>query len=346
MPRNRRIFVSDIHLGLKRKYDWFQQSDYTNLELIFDWIAAHRESIKDVILLGDIFDTWVDRYDEKPQTFRDIAEQYPEIPGKLAACTQGVPQVIYFNGNHDMNVTPEDIEKYFEGRVAHGGLTYMDGRLYAAHGHMGDMFNMPDPDADPLRQIPLGYFITRLTSGTRGDPLGSKAFFSSYADDIQSWLGGEKTLSEAIVEALMEYSNLNHDTKVVMPGNDPDMSLEQIETKYSDLFARHWHAPGSNLIHAIALASPELTKTLEPYAKWLRKQIPFKLAVFGHTHNARMDHGSFLCANTGCVCHEKASFLEVKKYMPKDQTTNSYKVWQWSVDPQSKKLIPSKSVTV
>ena len=70
--RTKRIFISDIHIGTNEIWSWFKNQEHQRRLLSFlKWIKE-QEDVKDLVLLGDIFDTWVHPYNMEPIDIKDI----------------------------------------------------------------------------------------------------------------------------------------------------------------------------------------------------------------------------------------------------------------------------------
>ena len=73
----KKVFLSDVHisegrsLGKPNSYDWLSQEDRILLSS-FLYSLAIDEAVEEVILPGDIFDTWVMPINEQPSSFEDI----------------------------------------------------------------------------------------------------------------------------------------------------------------------------------------------------------------------------------------------------------------------------------
>ena len=115
--RTKRIFITDIHMGDQQSvdppgdlnpYGWFHQ-DRGRMLGDFLGLKLSDPEVKEIIILGDLFDLWVypaelEPPDEKRHLFR-IAHAYQnrEVIRRLraiAACEE--IDLIYVQGNHDM----------------------------------------------------------------------------------------------------------------------------------------------------------------------------------------------------------------------------------------------------
>src|SRR5262249_32360561 len=129
---------------------------------------------QEVILLGDLVDTWTYPPSVPPPSMADIIAANPNVLGSggaLAKVVKAVPKVTFLLGNHDGTLTPTDITALQKSvgpvelvdpvRV----LTGTSGRRTAfSHGHLWTMFNAPDERAPYGDSLPVGHFVTRAFS--------------------------------------------------------------------------------------------------------------------------------------------------------------------------------------
>ena len=113
--KKKSLFISDIHIGALKKdktnkgWDWYNpKTDGAQLSSFLKYLEQRQkknDDIKELVLLGDVFDLWVCPHDQKPHTFEEIIEAQRDIVKDIKALTKTVP-VIYVNGNHDFRVSP------------------------------------------------------------------------------------------------------------------------------------------------------------------------------------------------------------------------------------------------
>ena len=82
MPRTKNIFISDVHIGAeekvgaegeKNKYNWQNENEIKAFADFLEYICGSEgNNIKNVVLLGDIFDTWTCPIEYVPPNFHDI----------------------------------------------------------------------------------------------------------------------------------------------------------------------------------------------------------------------------------------------------------------------------------
>ncbi|MRR17331.1 MAG: metallophosphoesterase [Deltaproteobacteria bacterium] len=179
------LCISDLHLGDDRSfnkgYGWLN----TNRLLLEGFLKKVRLSpnIKELVIAGDLFDEWVAPMDVDPlngksqsEFVTSIATSNQDIINALNNIIQdGLIKVTYVPGNHDMLVTPGDIDRIFPGiaqvRDAEGLGRYTPPdrqEIIIEHGHRYDFYNAPDPfsnqtiTATPL--LPPGFFVSKIAA--------------------------------------------------------------------------------------------------------------------------------------------------------------------------------------
>lgn len=174
------VIISDLHLGADLAYAECNEN-LKPLENFLNKVNAS-SNVKELVIAGDLLDEWfvpayVDTYHGKDQ--EDFVQ-------RIAASNKGVIDVFnkiiqegkilvtYVPGNHDLTITPENIELILPGinqvRDAALGLgTYSPAGfplLAVEHGHRYNFFCAPDPfsnqDIAPGTILPPGYFFTRI----------------------------------------------------------------------------------------------------------------------------------------------------------------------------------------
>jgi UDP-2,3-diacylglucosamine pyrophosphatase LpxH len=166
--------LSDIHIGSNKDTCWYQQSVHEQYLVAALEFIADQGMFQEVVLLGDLVDTWTYAPSVPPPSMADIIAQNPNVlgpAGALAKVVKAVPKVSYLLGNHDGTLTAADIAAL---QNSVGGVEMVDqvhvlpgpssGRKTAfTHGHYWTMFNAPDPRS-PWNTLPVGHFVTRAFS--------------------------------------------------------------------------------------------------------------------------------------------------------------------------------------
>ena len=139
-----------------------------------------------MVLLGDVFEMWLEKFAEVPPTNEERVKLWKEVATVLSAAVTrlvndcGV-KVYYVRGNHDHEISEEDVSKIFEVPVTYVPCTLIlriqtgdesEQRVRFAHGHEWDVFNsyILQQTNNLLPDRPIGYFIARaVATAGRGD---------------------------------------------------------------------------------------------------------------------------------------------------------------------------------
>ena len=313
MSSLKKIFISDIHLGAGGETDWFQKDKHEKnlidfLTHITD-LASITGEIKDLVLMGDIFDMWLCPMDKEPPTIQDIFRYNVDIMNTLASCVAMIPNVYFINGNHDMHVTQEDLNNFKKnGKTIKRIREYRSGRLYAIHGQRFAMFNAEDNMHDPGRGLPLGYFITRMLAGDKTYMKPSS--IAKYVDDLFEAAFTTQTISESFIKALMEHTKKKPTDTFFMRGGK-EITIADVQKKYKYLFDRWVEKKG----YWYALKSIKAdVGSLNYFADRECKKREYNSVIFGHTHESEYYKDSFrIYANTGNWCCDKPTYVVVDK---------------------------------
>jgi len=319
MAKTARVFLSDVHLGTGRSYDWFQPSRHrAKLLAVLDYAIEHHTRIKDLVLLGDIFDTWLCPIEQPPHTIADILAANPEIVAKLRVCVEKLDNVFYINGNHDMSVTQQDLAPLGVGaRKVQRIPAYQAGLLYAEHGHRFAMFNAADRLHDPTHALPIGYFVTRVLCGH--SDYNKPGAIVRYIDDLLESACTTQTITSSVLEALMELTGHCDDDVVHMPFGRQKWTLGAVKRRYASVFDRWVEKFGHR--YAIRSVLGELN-ALGWFADRLATSRGYRVVVLGHSHQAKMDKDQWfvaddrIYANAGYMCpsgDDDTNFIEVDK---------------------------------
>lgn len=316
-PRSKRVFISDIHLGMNEKgWDWYQPAQHEGplLELL-RYVGRPESGVKDLVLNGDLFETWMCPIGTKPPRIADILAKHDAVLDEINVVAESGVHVLYAPGNHDMNVKPEDLA----GRLPKLEFIkrYNAGLMYAEHGSRFAMFNAPDFMHDPSDGLPLGYFITRILAG-HSDYTRPRAVFR-YVDDLLEAAFTSKQLAESVIEALAEHAGHSLDAKVEMPGSRRAVSLREVQAKYATLFDRWVEKFGLRYtIRSIAAEAGEIGWFADREAD----KRDYRVVVLGHTHDHDFDEDGWcernqrIYANSGYWCPkggDAAHFVQVEK---------------------------------
>jgi len=117
--KTRRIFISDIHMSSAKAYNstkypsWFrpERDEERLLNFLDKSVLKQSEQIKDLVLLGDIFNTWVWPAEEPPPAYADIFKANKQFLDKLEEIISASVNVFFINGNHDFDLSPAMIQE-------------------------------------------------------------------------------------------------------------------------------------------------------------------------------------------------------------------------------------------
>lgn len=345
MPRDKKIFLSDIHMGAGRDvpagrypYDWLNQSEADNLAAFLDHIInkpPYSQEVAEVILLGDIFDNWICPTDEVPPTFQEIIDAEINkgiIKGLKALAGHDAMKLTYLPGNHDMGVDKNFLLKNFPGinfrEFAKGPFT--DGKLSAEHGHAYGMFNAPDPWNEPVSSLPLGYYISRVVAykaATQGGETKSPCEYIEYVFHSK----GHVKLPELVFDCVLQDAKLTDDADIIMPpvnGQTFSIKAGEVKQKYAALFDQ-WvskHDIGYAL-EAVLADDGFLWKTADK----LLMSGSNNIIIFGHSHDRLLEgkpdpvsQKDKINANSGAWCGQEEGKLFTFVETDKEEMTGEH----------------------
>ncbi len=300
--------LSDIHIGDNSNTCWYQASVHEPyLVAALDFIAENSEMFQEVVLLGDLVDTWTYAPWVTPPTMADIIAKNPNVlgnSGALAKVVKAVPKVTYLLGNHDGTLTQADItalqnsvgqiEMVDQVHVLAGPSGH---RTVFSHGHYWTMFNAPDPNS-PWNTLPVGHLVTRAFSymmakkleGTNktvadfpnmGYPDGFniidflESLYPSFSTDIASLL---------LNYVLKESGGMTDQDSITLPGG-ATTTIAEAKPHYANLFDDWVKKENGSVKNAGRAAMADGSGNwLAWFAQQLAIQQSADLVVLGHTH--------------------------------------------------------------
>jgi len=314
--RNSILCISDIHMGDPRSlalgYCWFSKNAAA-LESLLN-VALTCPQVKQLVILGDLFDEWVVPYRISPfdpltgiNTSRDYFLAIANAPANLSIinklrtiASSGVVQLIYVPGNHDMLLTQEILQEIIPGVTWQGdsaGLGQYSplDEIIMEHGHRYDFFNCPQPLTNPGHVLPPGYFISRL------DAEGLMEQGSNKQKELRSAIGQIEFLTAWT--AAYEYLKIHYSLTVAADSANIRMAgIDNYSIPFSfngvrDMFAGNiedvWSSTETGnavpvkmpVLMAIINGSTDLYLTVAyEYMQYMTPKL-YKIVVFGHTHN-------------------------------------------------------------
>lgn len=325
----KRLFISDVHLGAGRfseesrdtnKYpydwDWLSIEETENFVNFIKYLqSGYDHEIKEIVLLGDIFDNWIFPHDLIPPTMDELitAAKNIAVVKELNDLAKKC-RVFYVPGNHDIHATREIMNEFFP-HFIYCPRRFSSGRLIAEHGHLYAMFNAPARYSNNIMGFPLGYFISR-TEATRKALTNRKSrTYRTYVDDFIE-VAGKQTLPQSVLEAVIEEADLDEDIEYRVKrrnGTDQAISALIVKDVYKDIY-NDW--PTNNVSkHRAIFAELDM---LGPIADKLCKDGNYQVCIFGHSHKSEIDRDTWfvddrIYANTGYWCGAECTFVETEK---------------------------------
>jgi len=171
------------------------------------------------VMLGDIFEMWLEKFAEVPpdnaarvQAWKESASVLINAIDKLIS--ECDVKVFYVRGNHDREITEQDVKTIFGEKVSFVPCTLIlrlktgseaEHRVRLAHGHEWDVFNsyMLQDSNKLIPNRPIGYYIARAVSTAERHDSGSEV------EDLLIGLAGgllsmiPKALEDDLIDVLL-----------------------------------------------------------------------------------------------------------------------------------------------
>lgn len=348
--RNLAVVLSDIHIGSSARAPgkpvptcWYQpyvHDDY--LKAALNWIV-HNPQVRDVVLLGDIFDIWTYPPWQQPPTMREIIDANKVLSqgGPFWELVKAFPNhVSLMLGNHDGTLTRTDIDTLnnsLGGNVAKGEALRLltdpvlvlqgagGGRTLFSHGHGWCMFNAPD-EKGPWHGLPLGHLISRAiayqlvkqklgpgqTSADlpgQGNPTGVelRGLYGSFKQLAKLLFGWSDDIATPVVDYICKITGMPLTERIVLPDGSAT-TPQQAKADFKYLF-KHWaNVKEKRRLDAkrAALADQD-----GKYLGWFAQREAMRrnadLVVLGHTHGVIkcLDRSPVNYVNNGYECVSK-----------------------------------------
>ena len=388
--RNKVLFISDVHLNVDAEYSWTSPSHLAELAQ-FLLEVNRRPDVQELVILGDLVDNWVVPVDQLPHSFNDVLS-HPINQGVVtnlqAICKNPAIKVTYLTGNHDLlswqQANKEVLQKFFPEMLIVSqypgyGNWSKNNVIWAEHGHRYCLFNAADVWSHKPSQLPLGYFMSRLSataSINQHQKLNTVDLIAELASKSQGQLleylsnGGwtqvmphslmGKGIHDDAMISLIYYgeaawSNSKPHDKYLMGGLDgfkTDPTVWHVGKVYNNILSR-WPVRQGRVPGVIAFfddcgALSNAADILFRMPPWLQGDYPFtpKIILFGHTHNALIQNdpnNGTIYLNTGAWVDGKPMTYAEIEIIPGDVgTTYNASVFDYG----KKSLIGQGSITV
>ncbi len=330
--------ISDIHCGDVRatnhNYSWFEK----NAEALTKFLVyvENHPRIKQLVILGDLFDEWMVPYYSKPfdnevnitnskEYFKAISQNPVNKPifDKLSEIsTGGLIDVIYVPGNHDMLVTQDVITDLIPNAIwksdalGLGKYNPVD-KILMEHGHRYDFFNCPQPLINEGQILPPGYFVTRLYASGLASRNNSDKNSRAVGSDIEFVTAWTAAFGYTIAYFNMDPDTIPMDSSMVkmsgIDGYTNDMSFNGALNMYDADIEELWKqtqevnmVPNTLSVFLGLLNGTKLygAALFEYLTNYFAKDQP-KIVAFGHSHKPEIKvfplekHYTGIYANSG-----------------------------------------------
>ena len=345
--------ISDVHMGdpraVENHYSWFGK----NADALVNFLEFiyRSDDVKEVAILGDLFDEWMVPYTVSPidpesginnsdDYFKAIANSETNKPvfDKLRAIAHSSEiDLLYVPGNHDMLLTQSTLKEIIPGIIWKGDSTRIgkyqpvDG-IIMEHGHRYDFFNCPQPLVNPSHILPPGYFITRLYAA------GLESNTPDLYKENMSNKGSAEFLTAWSLAILYTLNDFNMDMPDLNANNILMGGIDGYSNPFSFIGAQNMYAaniedlwpqtqtvnevPFPLTVFAALLNGVELyDAALIEYMQQSTALDPYKIVAFGHSHNPELlvhppgNKFTSIYANTGSWIDEDQSSHDVRTFL-------------------------------
>lgn len=321
MAKTRLIIISDIHIGIDAPTNWYQSSVHAPyLIAVLEDVIARADEILELLILGDLFDTWTYEPRVAPPTYAEII-QHPANADVMNLLRKAVDaldgRVSVVQGNHDMTLTQADL---FALRGPITGRypilrpeTYMPSlptvgpnAVVTTHGHRFSMLCARDHQtANSIDPLGIGWYVTRVGAymaaeqlrktgqpnvahlPNQGAPTGLQITPAQYAEIIGDLF--IYSLGGAITKVIQAESNLSwtapilrHDQRTVNLNTCFHEYAGLLETWENKRYPNGERYGRTGAFYALKL--PDVDNDLSWYAQLLAGHYNAAVVVMGHTH--------------------------------------------------------------
>lgn len=363
MPKDKIVVLSDIHIGTNYKTNWYQKEFHEPyLSAILDHVIQNKDSIQELILLGDIFDFWTYPPNMIPPAFADMLAANPNIfgvNGKLSQVLTALQgRVTYVNGNHDMNVTKNDLDQIpnsdgYKINYCPEPIYYVQtdqGKKIAfTHGHIFTMFNNPYLGTE-ISPLPVGYYITRsvaykwdrelkpgqTVADLRGQ--GAPTGVEHPLELLTKIEGGRDTIVDILLSYMETQTGIREEEPINLP-NGLKTTFAEARKLYSNLWSQWVHKGGGGEDGQLVARKSAIADFDGSYIAWFAQQSALTsgsdLIVLGHTHTPKcgLSKGLVNYVNNGFECASKPDISQ-KTFTFTVVETKSIKSSIWAVKKQ------------
>ncbi|MBW1896653.1 MAG: metallophosphoesterase [Deltaproteobacteria bacterium] len=323
------VCISDLHMGeeraVERGYSWFIE----NADALEHFVQRVQddETVRELVILGDMFDEWVIPFDTKPfdgavtnsreyfHAVRNATTNAPIFDTLAEIASGGEIHLVYVRGNHDMLTDPATLDEllpgvFFMGQIDGLGSYSPVEEVIMEHGHRYDFFNSPQPLVNTGHILPPGFFVSRLWAAgmeAEGDQEGA---LSAEETDEGPFAFGDKEVTFplawdfALIYTEAQFPALDppslYDPVILMSGIDgyaDPFSFEGAKAMYvdGDIEAlwpdtQDQHGVQAIMPVAISILNGHSDLSVQAEVEYLEdEERGIRIVVFGHTHEPMID---------------------------------------------------------
>jgi len=329
MGRTKRVFISDIHLGDERSmttanpYCWFNK----NIPILAHFLNDQLKSpdVKEVIILGDLFDEWVIPIDVDPLVSIDTICCNPinklVIDRLKDLATSPDVKLSYVPGNHDMSMkdsgiweTRQFMETTFPGIKFICSSTvplgsFVVGPLVAEHGARYCLFNSPDTWTVTDSCLPLGYFISRMVASKVSNTGKRESSICILMNFVKEFMSSQDFVKDMFT-SIAEDAGLALGDRFKLAGiaGYPDtLTIADVSNRFGNLVC-NWEKTSGKIDIATAMISDAGNLQFAATKTYFHAGSDTNIVIFGHTHAPIMNkfylyepgHGGGYMHNVPC----------------------------------------------
>jgi len=321
--RNAIAVISDIHMGDQRAYTngycWFGKNQAA-LELFLDYVVSDTSPIRQLVILGDLFDEWLVPYTISPFDSSINITNTRDFFNAVAGATvnenifdrlknvvnHDSVKLIYVPGNHDMLGTEDILHELIPDASWEGGPEGLGKyspfpEMILEHGHRYDFFNCPQPLVNQGHKLPPGYFVSRLYAKGMMDASSSDKSLEQASGSFEFDVAWDIAFLYTIAHFRMTIPDV-FEKNILMGGIDgyfDDRSFHETKQMYNASIKEYWPAtqgqnevpvPMSCCLNAIWNGHSDLYSAAETqFMKQPPAPYAYKVVAFGHTHEAMLE---------------------------------------------------------
>ena len=309
----RTLIWSDVHLSDRSVYEsgrsWFRpdvhlarQVRFLDRHVLSDEALA--SGLERVVLLGDVFDSWIVPIGLAPPTYRQIMASNADVIERLAQAVRLGVEVVVVPGNHDFDLSAQELERAIPGARLVSSIT-LGASGIALHGHERSLFNTAAYFEDQQLYYPVGYYFSRVASTIDAAPasLHSARALARYIRDGALASLWREDFMRQVMSVVFPALGASADDEIVMPG-ERVLRLSEVVSSYG-------------LVARCLPPAERVARMVDRFLKLVRTahhlHASHDLVVLGHVHEAslrrRRDGG--VTINTGAWCQDDAHVVEL-----------------------------------